>query len=120
MGVSDNMSQPNKTNNPSNNNPSENNPSEMQCGIHCNECDFEGQAHTNSSTIFIIFFVLLCSSVLFLPLIVVALVYMAVAISRPAKKSCPQCKSTDIIDFESKFDHGQQESVVNTNKSQVN
>ena len=69
-------------------------------GIHCNKCEYEGYPRTNSSNIFLIFFLLLCTSVFFLPLIIVALIYMAVAISRPATKSCPKCKSTDIIDLE--------------------
>jgi len=89
----------------------------LQYGIHCNECQFEGQARTNSSNIFLIFFALLCTSVFFLPLIIVALVYMAVAISRPAKKSCPSCKSTNIIDLELKSVQKIEENVANTNKS---
>ena len=65
-------------------------------GIHCNSCNYEGPAKTNSSTQFILFFILLCSSVFFLPLIIVALIYMGYIIARPAQKTCPQCKSTDV------------------------
>lgn len=72
----------------------------IEYGIHCNQCQYEGHPRTNSSNIFLIFFLLLCSSIFFLPMIIVALVYMAVAITRPAIKSCPECKSTDIIDLE--------------------
>lgn len=90
----------------------------LQYGIHCNECQFEGPGRTNSSNIFLIFFVLLCTSVFFLPLIVVALVYMAYAITRPAKKSCPSCKSNDIIDLELQSVQKFEESVANANKSQ--
>ena len=90
----------------------------LEYGIHCNECQFEGQARTNSSNIFLIFFALLCTSVFFLPLIIVALVYMAIAITRPAKKSCPSCKSSDIIDLELQSVRKLEEHAVNTNKSQ--
>jgi len=65
-------------------------------GIRCNNCNYEGPAKTNSSTQFIIFFILLCSSVFLLPLIIVALVYMGFIVARPAKKTCPDCKSTDV------------------------
>lgn len=92
--------------------------SKFQYGIHCNECQYEGQARTNSSNIFLIFFAILCLSIFFLPLIVAALVYMGVAISRPAKKSCPSCKSSDIIDLELKSVKEQQENVVNSSKTQ--
>jgi len=68
-------------------------------GIHCNNCNYEGAAKTNSSTLFLIFFVLLCASVFFLPLIILALVYMGYIVSKPAKKSCPDCKSKDIRDL---------------------
>jgi len=65
-------------------------------GVHCNACDFEGQAKTNSSTAFIVFFVMLCCSVFFLPLIIVALVYMGWFIAQPGKKKCPKCGSEDL------------------------
>ncbi len=68
-------------------------------GIHCNSCNYEGIAKTNSSTLFLIFFVLLCSSVFLLPLIIVALVFMGYIVSRPAKKTCPECKSSDVRDL---------------------
>jgi len=68
-------------------------------GIHCNSCSYEGPAKTNSSTAFIIFFILLCSSVFFLPLIIVALIYMGIIVAKPAKKSCPECKSQDVRDL---------------------
>jgi len=90
----------------------------LQYGIHCNECQFEGPAKTNSSNIFLIFFALLCLSIFFLPLIIVALIYMAIAIAKPAKKSCPTCKSTNIIDLELKSVKEHEENVANANKSQ--
>jgi len=68
-------------------------------GVHCNNCHYEGAAKTNSSTLFLIFFVLLCTSVFYLPLIIVALVYMGYVVAKPAKKSCPQCKSADVRDL---------------------
>jgi len=83
-------------------------------GIHCNDCEYEGNARTNSSTIFLIFFGLLCTSVFFLPLIIVALVYMGFAIARPAKKSCPNCKSENIIELDAKSAQTQTEEVINT------
>lgn len=89
----------------------------LECGIHCNDCQYEGHAHTNSSTIFLIFFLILCTSVFFLPLIILALIYMAIAISKPAKKSCPECKSSNIIDLELASVIRHQESVEKTTKS---
>ncbi len=68
--------------------------------IHCNNCGYEGPPKTNSGTAFIIFFVMLCSSIIFLPMIVVALVYMAWVIMKPPRKSCPQCKSNDVVPLE--------------------
>ncbi len=65
-------------------------------GIHCNNCNYEGTAKTNSATLFLIFLVLLCASVFFLPLIIGALVFMAYIITKPAKKHCPECKSSDV------------------------
>lgn len=89
----------------------------LEYGIHCNNCEYEGQPHTNSSTIFLIFFLLLCTSVFFLPLIIVALIYMAIAISKPAQKSCPECKSSNIVDLELKAVRTLQENVDKSNKS---
>jgi len=65
-------------------------------GIRCKECNYEGAPKTNSGNAFILFFIMLCSSVFFLPMIVVALAYMGWIITKPAKKSCPQCKSSNI------------------------
>ena len=89
----------------------------LDYGIHCNDCEYEGHARTNSSTIFLIFFGLLCTSVFFLPLIIVALVYMGFAIARPAKKSCPTCKSENIIELDAKSTQTQNEDVVNTHSN---
>ena len=83
-------------------------------GIHCNDCEYEGHAKTNSSTIFLIFLGLLCTSVFFLPLIILALVYMAIAIAKPAKKSCPNCKSHNIVDLEEKSTQATQVEPTNT------
>ncbi len=67
--------------------------------IHCNDCQYEGPAKTNSANSFIIFFIMLCSSVVLLPMIVVALGFMAWIIATPAKLSCPQCKSKNIVEL---------------------
>lgn len=64
-------------------------------GIHCNSCNYEGPGKTNSGTSFLIFMVILCASVLFLPLIIVALAYMGWLIVKPAQRSCPNCNSKD-------------------------
>jgi len=65
--------------------------------IHCNSCDYEGVGATNSQNTFLIFFLLLCTSVFFLPLIIVALVYMGWFVAKPVQKHCPKCKSKDVI-----------------------
>ncbi|MDX1810978.1 MAG: hypothetical protein R3240_03465 [Gammaproteobacteria bacterium] len=67
--------------------------------IRCNSCNYQGSAKTNSGTAFILFFILLCSSVFFLPMIVVALAYMGWIITKPAKKTCPVCKSDDVTEL---------------------
>lgn len=68
-------------------------------GIHCNDCHYEGAAKTNSTNQFIIFFVLLSTSVFSILMIIPALAYMAWIIGRPATKTCPQCKSTNVKDL---------------------
>ena len=68
-------------------------------GIHCNNCNYEGPAKTNSTLTFVIFFILLCTSVFYLPLIIVALIFMGIAVAKPAKKTCPECKSADVKDL---------------------
>ncbi len=89
----------------------------LEIGIRCNDCQYEGHPRTNSSTIFLIFFLLLCTSIFFLPLIIVALIYMAIAIAKPAQKSCPECKSTNILDLELK---AVQDRVKNAEKISEN
>ena len=65
-------------------------------GIKCKDCGFQGEAKTNSSQLFLIFVALVFLSAFFLPLIIVALAYLVWIISKPAKKTCPQCKSAKI------------------------
>ncbi|MDH3326148.1 MAG: hypothetical protein OEM38_05445 [Gammaproteobacteria bacterium] len=87
-------------------------------GIHCNSCDYEGAAKTNSSTMFLIFFVLLCSSVFFLPLIVISLIFMGIIVAKPAKKSCPACKSADVRDL-SDEEAGISSKILTENRSKT-
>jgi len=42
---------------------------------------------------------------------------MAIAIAKPAQKSCPECKSSNIVDLELESVRSLQENVDKTNKS---
>lgn len=64
--------------------------------IRCNKCQYTGPGKSNSTALFGILLVLFLASAYFLPLIVVALVYMAWIMAQPAKFSCPQCKTRDV------------------------
>ncbi|MDH5233239.1 MAG: hypothetical protein OEZ58_24190 [Gammaproteobacteria bacterium] len=70
--------------------------------IICNQCGFIGQASSGSAKTFVVFMILLCSSAYFLPMVIVALAYMAWMISLPAKKTCPKCKSADLSPYQAK------------------
>ncbi|MDH5546569.1 MAG: hypothetical protein OEZ43_13320 [Gammaproteobacteria bacterium] len=65
-------------------------------GIQCKDCGFQGEARSNSSQLFLIFIAMILLSAFFLPLIILALAYLVWIISKPSKKSCPQCKSHNI------------------------
>lgn len=69
--------------------------------IHCNNCNYEGRGKSNSSLTFLVLVVIFCSSVVFLPMIIVALAYMVWIISRPVSYVCPECKSKDVVALES-------------------
>ena len=64
--------------------------------IHCNSCGYKGAGKSNSAMAFMVLVALFCVSVIFLPAIVIALVYMVWILSKPATYSCPKCKSKDI------------------------
>ncbi len=64
--------------------------------VHCNSCQYEGKAKVSGAGAFAILIGIFIVSLLFLPLIIVALIYMASMIQQPATRSCPTCKSKDL------------------------
>lgn len=73
--------------------------------IRCNQCQYEGPAKTNSKMIFMVFFGLFLAGVVYTPLIVGALGYLAWALTRPGKFTCPSCKSLEVVKLEDIGEH---------------
>lgn len=67
--------------------------------IHCNSCGYEGRGKSNSTLAFLVLVVIFCTSVVFLPMIIVALAYMVWILSKPVSYACPQCKSKDVAEL---------------------
>ncbi len=64
--------------------------------IHCNSCEYEGVGKSDSSVMFMALMALFATSVIFLPMIIVALIYLGWMLTKPVKYKCPKCKSSDI------------------------
>ena len=67
-------------------------------GIKCADCGYQGTYKSNSSLLFLVFVAIVFLSAFFLPLIIVALAYLVWILSKPNKKSCPQCKSSHVVE----------------------
>lgn len=63
---------------------------------HCNKCGHDGKSRVSGAGAFILMIVMLCLSAWFLPLVVIALAFMVWMLTKPAKRYCTACKSTDL------------------------
>ncbi len=68
--------------------------------IHCHDCQYEGKSKATAAKEFVIFGVILLFSPIFLPLIIVALVYLGWIISKPIKRLCPACGSANAVSLD--------------------
>ena len=62
----------------------------------CDNCDYHGLSRVTGASAFMAMIGLLILSAWFLPLIIVALGFMVWMISKPAKRYCPKCKSSQL------------------------
>lgn len=64
--------------------------------FRCDDCGYHGPSRVTGAMAFMFMIGLLIGSAWFLPLIIVALGFMAWIITKPAKRYCPSCKSSSL------------------------
>lgn len=65
--------------------------------IRCPKCDYSGRAKTKGTDtgLWLLFVILLLSSLIFWPLIILGVIMFFWLVSKPSEKICPKCNSKE-------------------------